>query len=70
MPPIYAFSCNECGHDFESLMRPSDPVECPKCDARESQSLEQGKFVKKMSVTTQHIWKCAHDGAMPKGTRS
>lgn len=31
--PIYAFSCNSCGHTFERLQKLSDadPVVCPAC---------------------------------------
>jgi len=35
--PIYEFKCNECGHEFEIIMRASaskEEVECPKCHAK------------------------------------
>ena len=33
--PIYAFACQDCGHDFERLQRLSDPdpTDCPACSA-------------------------------------
>ncbi|HSD17010.1 MAG TPA: zinc ribbon domain-containing protein [Thermomonas sp.] len=33
--PIYAFTCDACGHQFDRLQRLSDadPVECPACGA-------------------------------------
>lgn len=33
--PIYAFHCRACDKPFESLMRPTDPVVCPGCGAKE-----------------------------------
>jgi putative FmdB family regulatory protein len=29
--PLYEFHCNDCNRDFESLMKPYDPVSCPHC---------------------------------------
>ena len=31
--PIYAFTCDACGHEFDRLQKLSDPdpVECPEC---------------------------------------
>ena len=31
MPPIYDFHCAFCNTDFESLIWPNDPAQCPKC---------------------------------------
>jgi len=40
--PIYEFRCDECGHDFEELVRrASEPVACPGCTS--------GRVTKKMS---------------------
>lgn len=36
--PIYAFHCNDCSKDFETLVRSSDVPACPACD---SQNLQQ-----------------------------
>lgn len=58
MPPIYDFHCTACEHEFESLMRPYDPVECPACKAR--------SVDKKPAVCAGHIWKCNPEGAEPK----
>lgn len=32
--PLYEFRCVDCEKEFESLMKPHDPVECPFCKAR------------------------------------
>jgi putative FmdB family regulatory protein len=37
--PIYKFLCKECGKEFESLMRPYDPVHCPHCGVSEAEKL-------------------------------
>lgn len=66
MVPIFEFQCLACGNDFDSLMRPVDPVECPRCKARICEMNEGGIIVKKFSVTSSHIWGCSPDGAMPK----
>jgi putative FmdB family regulatory protein len=29
--PIYEFYCKRCQGNFESLMKPYDPVRCPEC---------------------------------------
>lgn len=29
--PIYEYSCHDCGHDFEALVRSSTVPECPAC---------------------------------------
>ncbi len=31
--PIYGFNCNECGHQFEKLVRSSDKPSCPSCQS-------------------------------------
>jgi putative FmdB family regulatory protein len=32
--PIYGYECNKCGHEFETLIRPSskEPT-CPSCES-------------------------------------
>ena len=34
--PIYAFTCDACGHSFDRLQKLSDadPVDCPACGAQ------------------------------------
>jgi putative FmdB family regulatory protein len=64
--PLYEFQCIACGKDFDSLMRPHEPVECPNCKARICEMNEGGVIVRKFSVTSKHIWNCSSDGAMPK----
>lgn len=58
MCPIYAFQCNECGQEFESLMKPTDPVRCSKCGMNNATKL--------VSVTAPHVWRGSSEGAMPK----
>jgi len=29
--PLYDFHCRSCGHEFEALVRPQHPPECPSC---------------------------------------
>lgn len=29
--PIYEYACQQCGHEFEALVRPSTVPECPTC---------------------------------------
>lgn len=29
--PIFEFHCHKCKKDFESLILPNDPVQCPDC---------------------------------------
>lgn len=34
MAPIFDFHCTDCDRDFESLIRPREPVECKHCLSR------------------------------------
>lgn len=29
--PIFEYACQDCGHEFETLVRSSDTPECPRC---------------------------------------
>jgi putative FmdB family regulatory protein len=29
--PLYAYSCDSCGHGFETLVRSDDVPQCPAC---------------------------------------
>jgi putative FmdB family regulatory protein len=33
--PIYGFTCDKCGKEFQTLVRSSDTPECPSCGATE-----------------------------------
>ena len=33
--PLYAYRCSTCEHQFETLVRSNDVVECPACGGRE-----------------------------------
>lgn len=67
--PIYCFECQNCDHRFESLMRPYDPVECPRCKARETETHNLGQIIRVPAVTSPHVWRGSSDGAMPKKGR-
>ena len=32
--PIYEYTCEKCGHEFETLLRGSEQPECPKCGSK------------------------------------
>jgi putative FmdB family regulatory protein len=31
--PIYEYSCKDCGHEFETLVRVSSTPDCPSCQS-------------------------------------
>ena len=31
--PLYAYECNQCGNEFETLVRSSDTPSCPSCES-------------------------------------
>ena len=37
--PIYEYSCQACGHQFEALIRKDVTPACPSCDSRELERL-------------------------------
>ena len=37
--PIYEYSCNSCGHEFEVLVRKSDLPACPECASEDLERL-------------------------------
>ena len=37
--PIYEYTCPKCEHDFELLVRGSDPPACPTCGSRHLERL-------------------------------
>lgn len=38
--PLYDFKCPACGHDFEALVRLSDPApDCPLCGTRSEKQI-------------------------------
>ena len=53
--PIYEYTCQGCGNDFEALIRGSDTPACPEC---ESTDLER-----QFSLPTMHT-SGTHDMAM------
>jgi putative FmdB family regulatory protein len=32
--PIYEYSCQDCGHEFEALVRGGETPACPECESR------------------------------------
>lgn len=59
--PIFVLNCKACNETSESLILPHEPIECPKCKAREVDKMP--------AVTSPHVWRGSSDGAMPKGKR-
>ena len=37
--PIFEYTCRECGHQFEKLIRAETNPECPKCQSIELEKL-------------------------------
>jgi putative FmdB family regulatory protein len=37
--PLYEYACQECGHQFEELVRDGERVECPACHAEKLERL-------------------------------
>ncbi len=31
--PIYEYACNQCGHEFETLLRSGAKAQCPGCQS-------------------------------------
>ena len=44
--PIYEYTCDSCGHEFELLIRGSQRPECPECG--------KARLTKKFSVPAAH----------------
>lgn len=56
--PIHDLHCRACGVTSESLILPHEPIECPKCKAREVDKMP--------AVTSPHVWRGSSDGAEPR----
>ena len=41
--PIFEYACNQCGHEFETLVRASTVADCPSCHSTD--------LAKKLSVS-------------------
>lgn len=52
--PLYDYSCPHCSESFESLMKPYDPVICPKCGATGA--------VRSFPLVAGHRWACSAEG--------
>lgn len=44
--PIYEYTCEDCGHEFEHLLRGKETPACPVCGAK--------RLAKKFSVPAAH----------------
>jgi len=33
--PIYEYTCNQCGENFEKLVFGNKPADCPKCSSQD-----------------------------------
>jgi len=58
--PIYEYACNDCGREFETLVRSGTTPECPACRSR--------TLDKKLSVTAATGITAAHSHAGPCGS--
>ena len=45
--PLFEYQCRECARQFETLVRGSEPVECPQCGSRTLEKL--------FSTTAAHV---------------
>jgi len=37
--PMYEYACKKCDHQFETLVRGNETVECPKCESTKLERL-------------------------------
>jgi len=44
--PIYEYACQECGHEFEFLLRGDEKPACPACNS--------GRLTRNLSVPAAH----------------
>ena len=45
--PIYEYICDDCGHEFEVLIRGAEQPVCPSCG--------QSRLTKQLSVPAAHV---------------
>lgn len=57
--PIYEYTCQSCGRDFELLVRGSEKPACPHCSGE--------RLTKLMSVVAGHVAKGGDSGPPPGG---
>lgn len=70
--PLYEYSCRECDHRFEALVRGDRTPECPSCHATElerRQSVFAARTTAGSSVTEIPTGGCGHCGD-PRGPGS
>lgn len=43
--PIYEYACRSCGHEFEAILKTTDPAPpCPKCDGAPEKKVSLAAF--------------------------
>ena len=50
--PLYEYRCNECGEEFERMVRISEtekPLECPRCGSNQT-SKQISQFASRLSA--------------------
>jgi putative FmdB family regulatory protein len=47
--PLYDYTCQKCGHEFEALVRPGTTPSCPACQGTELERLLSG-----FAVSSEH----------------
>ena len=57
--PIYEYQCQECGEEFEKLIRSSEKIECPECSSEKVRKL-LSRFGFKMGVVGKGKWVSGH----------
>lgn len=69
--PIYAFQCNDCGHQFEELVQRMDATApCPKCQSEkvEKQLTAPADFRGQIGAGGGEMPSCPMAGQCPGGT--
>ena len=56
--PIYEYQCQECGEEFEKLIRSPEKIECPECGGDVKKLLSRFGF--KMGVVDKGKWVSGH----------
>ena len=57
--PIYEYQCQECGEEFERLIRSFEKIECPECGSEKVRKL-LSRFGFKMGVVDKGKWVGGH----------
>ena len=61
--PIFEYACRACGHEFETLVRGSEPPGCMQCESRElEKKLSVFASPATESPVTSACGSCGHPG--------